>query len=152
MIKKDRNKKVYALGRHIGMSAHKARRVINQIRGRPIDATLMILKFMPYRACYSIRKLVSSAVANAKHNRGFKKTDLIISEAEVNEGTIVKRLKPRARGRSYPIKRRTCHITIVVEDTSKDEGYDNSLVSKPYQGSIRKKKDLSFLDLDIIVF
>jgi large subunit ribosomal protein L22 len=103
------------------MSAHKARRVIDQIRGRSYEETLMILELMPYRACYPILKLVYSAAANAKHNKNFNETSLIISKAEVNEGTTVKKLKPRARGRSYPIKRSTCHITIVLKDISVDE-------------------------------
>nr|YP_010154026.1 ribosomal protein L22 [Corydalis adunca]QQW51859.1 ribosomal protein L22 [Corydalis adunca] len=121
MIKKDQGVEVYALGQHIRLSAHKARRVIDQIRGRSYNETLIILALMPYRACYPILKLVYSAAANASHNMGLKKTDLIISKAEVNRGTIRKKLKPRARGHSYPIKRTTCHITIVLRDISKDQ-------------------------------
>nr|YP_010318650.1 ribosomal protein L22 [Corydalis trisecta]QHE65895.1 ribosomal protein L22 [Corydalis trisecta]UFP91510.1 ribosomal protein L22 [Corydalis trisecta]ULX45317.1 ribosomal protein L22 [Corydalis trisecta] len=120
MRKKYKVGEVYALGQHIRLSAHKARRVIDQIRGRSYEETLLILGFMPYRACYPILKLVSSAAANASHNMRIKKTDLIISKAEVNKGTIRKKLKPRARGHSYPIKRTTCHITIVLKDVSKD--------------------------------
>nr|QHH24115.1 ribosomal protein L22 [Umbilicus rupestris] len=119
-----KNTQVYALGQHISMSAHKARKVINQIRGRSYEETLMILELMPYRACYPIFKLVYSAAANASHNMDFKKGDLIISKAEVNEGTTVKKLKPRARGRGYPIKRPTCHITIVLKDISLTKEYD----------------------------
>nr|YP_011004175.1 ribosomal protein L22 [Crassula volkensii]WPS93353.1 ribosomal protein L22 [Crassula expansa subsp. fragilis]WPS93438.1 ribosomal protein L22 [Crassula volkensii] len=122
--KKKRNTQVYALGQHICMSAHKARKVIDQIRGRSYEETLMILELMPYRACYPIFKLVYSAAANASHNNGFNKGDLIISQAEVNEGTTVKKLKPRARGRGYPIKRTTCHITIVLKKISLAEKYD----------------------------
>lgn len=107
---------VYALGQHICMSPHKARRIIDQIRGRSYEETLMILELMPYRACYPIFKLVYSAAANARHNRGFNEASLVISQAAVNEGTTLKRLKPRARGRSYPIRRPTCHITIVLKD------------------------------------
>nr|YP_009862657.1 ribosomal protein L22 [Mytilaria laosensis]QKD76033.1 ribosomal protein L22 [Mytilaria laosensis] len=121
MIKKKKKNsytEVYVLGQHICMSAHKARRVIDQIRGHSYEETLMILELMPYRACYPIFKLVYSAAANASHNRGFNEADLIISKAEVNEGTTVKKLKPRARGRSYPIKRPTCHITIVLKNIS----------------------------------
>ncbi|KAL1071185.1 hypothetical protein V6Z11_D11G072800, partial [Gossypium hirsutum] len=106
---------VYALGQHI-MSAHKARRIIDQIRGRSYEETLMILELMPYRACYPILKLVYSAAANARHNRGFNEASLIISQVAVNEGTTLKRLKPRARGRSYLIKRPTCHIAIALKD------------------------------------
>ena len=120
MLKK-RKTEVYALGQHISMSAHKARRVIDQIRGRSYEETLMILELMPYRACYPIFKLVYSAAANASHNMGFNEADSVISKAEVNEGTSVKKLKPRARGRSYAIKRPTCHISIVVKDISLEE-------------------------------
>nr|WBN94429.1 ribosomal protein L22 [Rhodiola sacra] len=123
MIKKKKTQ-VYALGQHISMSAHKARKVVDQIRGRSYEETLIILELMPYRACYPIFKLVYSAAANASHNMDFKKGELIISKAEVNEGTTVKKLKPRARGRGYPIKRPTCHITIVVKDISIPEEYD----------------------------
>ncbi|KAJ9535584.1 LOW QUALITY PROTEIN: hypothetical protein OSB04_un001288 [Centaurea solstitialis] len=116
-----RTTEVYALGQHISMSAHKARRVIDQIRGRSYEETLIILELMPYRACYPIFKLVYSAAANASFNMGSNETNLVISKAEVNEGTTVKRLKPRARGRSYPIQKPTCHITIVMKDISLDE-------------------------------
>nr|ATV96698.1 50S ribosomal protein L22 [Couroupita guianensis]ATV96727.1 50S ribosomal protein L22 [Couroupita guianensis] len=120
MLKKVRTE-VYALGQHISMSAHKARRVIDQIRGRSYEETLMILELMPYRACYPIFKLVYSAAANARYILGSNETNLIIKKAEVNEGTTVKKLKPRARGRGYPIKRPTCHIHIVVKDISLNE-------------------------------
>nr|YP_010688581.1 ribosomal protein L22 [Rhodoleia henryi]YP_010698040.1 ribosomal protein L22 [Rhodoleia parvipetala]WBR73337.1 ribosomal protein L22 [Rhodoleia henryi]WCF77001.1 ribosomal protein L22 [Rhodoleia parvipetala]WOZ13481.1 ribosomal protein L22 [Rhodoleia championii] len=122
---------VYALGQYICMSAHKARRVVDQIRGRSYEETLMILELMPYRACYPIFKLVYSAAANANHNMGFNEADLIISKAEVNEGTTVKKLKPRARGRSYPIKRPTCHILIVLKNISLDE-YQVRMSKKDY--------------------
>nr|YP_010008084.1 ribosomal protein L22 [Melaleuca leucadendra]QNR87856.1 ribosomal protein L22 [Melaleuca leucadendra] len=130
--KKNKNSygEVYALGQHISMSAHKARRVIDQIRGRSYEETLMILELMSYRACYPIFKLVYSAAANASHNMGFNEASLVISKAEVNEGTTRKKLKPRARGRSYAIKRSTCHIKIVLKDTSLYEKEDLSLYEK----------------------
>nr|QGU84440.1 ribosomal protein L22 [Casearia decandra] len=127
MIKK-RKKNPYteasALGQHISMSAYKARRIIDQIRGRSYEETLMILELMPYRACYPIFKLVYSAAANASHNMGFNEASLVIRKAEVNEGPTVKKFKPRARGRSYLIKRPTCHISIVLEDISLYEEYE----------------------------
>ena len=89
---------VHALGRHISLSADKARRVIDQIRGRSYEETLMILELMPYRACYPIFKLVYSAAANASYNLGSDEVNLVISKAEVNEGTTAKKFKPRARG------------------------------------------------------
>lgn len=103
------------MGRHIRMSADKARRVIDQIRGRSYEESLMILELMPYRACDVILKLVFSAAANASHNLGLNKGSLVISRAEVNEGKTLKRVKPVARGRAYAIRKRTCHITIAVK-------------------------------------
>nr|YP_010186822.1 ribosomal protein L22 [Congea tomentosa]QVL24480.1 ribosomal protein L22 [Congea tomentosa] len=120
MLKKKKTE-VYALGRHINLSADKARRVIDQIRGRSYEETLMILELMPYKACYPIFKLVYSAATNASYNMGSAEANLVISKAEVNEGTNVKKFKPRARGRSSAIKKATCHITIVVKDISLDE-------------------------------
>nr|ULF03038.1 ribosomal protein L22 [Sanicula rubriflora]WQT71928.1 ribosomal protein L22 [Sanicula rubriflora] len=112
---------VYALGQHISMSANKARRVVDQIRGRSYEETLMILELMPYRACYPILKLVYSAAANASYTMDSNESNLVISKAQVSEGTATKKLKPRARGRSFTIKRPTCHIAIVVKDISLDE-------------------------------
>nr|YP_009669442.1 ribosomal protein L22 [Krameria bicolor]QCW94441.1 ribosomal protein L22 [Krameria bicolor] len=111
-------REAYAFSKHIYMSADKARRVIDQIRGCFYEETLIILELMPYRACHKIFKLVYSAAANASNNMGLNKASLIVSKAEVNESTTAKKFKPRARGRSYPIKRRTCHITIVLTDIS----------------------------------
>nr|YP_010984312.1 ribosomal protein L22 [Hydrangea arborescens]WOK77846.1 ribosomal protein L22 [Hydrangea arborescens] len=148
MLKK-RKTEVYALGQHISMSAHKARRVIDQIRGRSYEETLMILELMPYRACYPIFKLVYSAAANASSNLGSNEANLVISKAEVNEGTIVRKLKPRARGRSYAIKRPTCHITIVVKDISLEE-----FVETDYLTWLKKPKwknkytDMTYHDMD----
>nr|UFK28296.1 ribosomal protein L22 [Ostericum grosseserratum] len=124
MLKKKLKKiktEVYALGQHISMSAHKARRVVDQIRGRSYEETLMILELMPYRACYPILKLVYSAAANANYNMDSNESNLVISKAQVSEGTATNKLKPRARGSSFTIKRPTCHITIVVKDISLDE-------------------------------
>nr|YP_010636235.1 ribosomal protein L22 [Litostigma coriaceifolium]WBQ48704.1 ribosomal protein L22 [Litostigma coriaceifolium] len=123
-MRKKKKTQVYALGRHISLSANKARRVIDQIRGRSYEETLMILELMSYRACYPILKLVYSAAANASYNMASNEADLVISKAEVNEGTTAKKLKPRARGRSYAIKRTTCHITIVVKDRSLNTEYE----------------------------
>nr|YP_009002353.1 ribosomal protein L22 [Phelipanche ramosa]ANX10231.1 ribosomal protein L22 [Phelipanche aegyptiaca]CDL93439.1 ribosomal protein L22 [Phelipanche ramosa] len=129
--RKKKIKEIYALRRHISISADKARRVIDQIRGRSYEETLMILELMPYRASYPILKLVYSAAANAAYSIGSVETNLVISKAEVNEGTTTKKFKPRARGRNYAIKKTTCHIIIVVKDISLDE------YEKRYSSSVR---------------
>nr|QKY63482.1 50S ribosomal protein L22 [Acer rubrum] len=142
--KKNLSTEVYALGQHICMSAHKARRGIDQIRRRSYEESLMILELMPYRACYPIFKLVYSAAANASHNMSLNEANLVISKTEVNEGTAVKRLKPRARGRSYLIKRPTCHITIVLKDISLYKEYkefEEYMVYSKKSGLITKKKN-----------
>nr|YP_010291058.1 ribosomal protein L22 [Juncus bufonius]ULQ66648.1 ribosomal protein L22 [Juncus bufonius] len=124
-------KEVQVLVRHIDLSISKARRVIDQIRGRSYEEALIILHSMPYQACYPILKLVCSAAANANHNMGLNEADSYISKAEVNRGTIVKRFRPRAKGQSYPIKRTMCHIKIVLKEESKP------LLSSLHQSQIR---------------
>nr|YP_009827185.1 ribosomal protein L22 [Podocarpus neriifolius]YP_010355095.1 ribosomal protein L22 [Podocarpus macrophyllus]WEF49901.1 ribosomal protein L22 [Podocarpus macrophyllus var. maki]AQY15438.1 ribosomal protein L22 [Podocarpus macrophyllus]QIU83719.1 ribosomal protein L22 [Podocarpus neriifolius]UOK15654.1 ribosomal protein L22 [Podocarpus macrophyllus]WDR39295.1 ribosomal protein L22 [Podocarpus macrophyllus] len=119
MINKSESPKIRAMAKQIRMSAHKARRVINQIRGRSYGQALMILELMPYGACYPILRLISSAAANANHNMSLNKANLFVSRAEVNEGSFFKRFQPRARGRAYQIHKPTCNITIVLEEISR---------------------------------
>jgi len=109
----------------------------------------MILELMPYRACYPIFKLVYSAAANGIHNLGFNEARLVIIKAEVNEGTASKRLKPRARGRSYLIKRPTCHISIVLREISLDEYvYSDYLTYSKNPGlrNTNKNKNMTYDD------
>lgn len=110
------SKGVQVLAQHIGISVSKARRVIDQIRGRSYEETIRILSFMPYQASYPIFKLVYSAAKNANHNMGLNEADLFISKAEVNRSTIRKKTRFRAQGHSYPIKRSTCLITVVLKE------------------------------------
>nr|QWW93144.1 ribosomal protein L22 [Fossombronia mylioides] len=113
------NNKICAIAKHIRMSPNKVRRVINQIRGRSYEQALMILEFMPYRACNPVLQLLSSAAANANNNFGLSKTSLFIKEIKVNKGTFFKRFQPRAQGRGYPIHKPTCHITIILNTIPK---------------------------------
>lgn len=107
---------VRAVAKRVRMSAHKVRKVIDQIRGRSYEEALMLLEFMPYRACYPILQVVCSAAANANHNLGFSKANLIISKAMVDQGPVLKRFRPRAQGRGYPIRKPTCTITVFVKN------------------------------------
>nr|YP_010466435.1 ribosomal protein L22 [Equisetum xylochaetum]UVF28180.1 ribosomal protein L22 [Equisetum xylochaetum] len=106
--------KVSASLKYIDISVEKARRVVNQIRGRSYEEALILLEFMPYRACQKILKVLSSAAANANHNLGLKKSDLFVSEVKVDKSNTLKRFRPRAQGRGYPIRRTNCHISITV--------------------------------------
>nr|YP_010932368.1 ribosomal protein L22 [Hormidiella parvula]WKT06010.1 ribosomal protein L22 [Hormidiella parvula] len=106
-----------AMARGVMMSPHKVRRVLDQVRGRRYEEALMILAFMPYRACEPVLKVVYSAAANAKHNLGLNKSRLFISEAKADEGPRLKRFQPRAQGRGFPIRKPTCNITIKVQES-----------------------------------
>nr|YP_010760293.1 ribosomal protein L22 [Cuscuta volcanica]WEY30250.1 ribosomal protein L22 [Cuscuta volcanica] len=112
------NPEIYVFSQNIAISADKARRVIDLIRGRSYEQALLILELLPYRAAYPIFKFVYSAASNASSTFTSKKENLFISKVEVNERPAVKKLKPQARGRSYPIKKATCHLTIVLKDLS----------------------------------
>ena len=112
--KKETQKEVKAIARYVRMSPHKARRVLDQIRGISYGEALIILRFMPYRACEVIIKLLRSAVANAEHNEGLDPTTLVVSTAFADGGPTLKRFRPRAQGRAYKIHKPTCHITVAV--------------------------------------
>ena len=103
-----------AVGRYIRMSPRKVRRVLNQIRGKSYQQALMLLEFMPYKACGPVWQVIYSAAANAEHNLNLKKENLFISEAFADQGPVLKRFRPRAQGRGYRIRKPTCHINITV--------------------------------------
>ena len=105
---------VKAIARYIRMSPYKVRRVLDQIRGRSYREALIVLEFMPYRACEPVLKLLTSAAANAEHNAGLDRTQLVITQAYANQGPVLKRFQPRAQGRAYQIRKPTCHITVAV--------------------------------------
>lgn len=89
---------------------------MDQIRGRSYEEALMVLEYMPYKACEPVIKTLLSAAANAKHNLGLKKKDLVVTECYANEGPILKRAQPRAQGRAYAIHKPLVHITIKVAE------------------------------------
>nr|YP_009549051.1 ribosomal protein L22 [Calciphilopteris ludens]AYW16026.1 ribosomal protein L22 [Calciphilopteris ludens] len=101
-----------ALGKNIRVSVTKMRRIIDRIRNCSYEEALVLPEFMPYRACYPVSQLVLSAAANANANLGMNKSDSFISKAWVDNSTYLRRFRPRAQGRGYPIRRPTCEITI----------------------------------------
>nr|YP_010760353.1 ribosomal protein L22 [Cuscuta pacifica]WEY30309.1 ribosomal protein L22 [Cuscuta pacifica] len=135
-MKKKTKPEIYAFSQNISISADKARRVIDLIRGRSYEETLVILELLPYRAAYPIFKFVYSAASNASSTFTSKKENLFISKAEVNERPARKKLKPGARGRSYPIKKATCRITIGLTDISLY--FTESVETKPEQDLLTK--------------
>jgi large subunit ribosomal protein L22 len=103
-----------AQARHVNMTAMKVRRIVNEVRGLPVDDALTYLRFAPQAAAEPVYKVVASAAANARNNKQLQ-GDLVIAEAYVDEGPTLKRFRPRAQGRAYRIRKRSAHITIVVE-------------------------------------
>src|SRR6266536_3687543 len=104
-----------AVARHVRISATKARRVVNLVRGLPAKDALTVLQFAPQAASTPVYKVLASAIANAENNERLDADSLLVAEAYVDEGPTLKRFRPRAQGRAYRIRKRTCHITVVVE-------------------------------------
>ncbi len=101
--------------RYLRMTPMKCRRVIDLVRGLPVQEALDILRFQPQAAAEPVAKVIASAAANAEHNKQLDRRALVISQAYVDEGPTLKRFRPRAQGRAYRIRKRTSHITVVVE-------------------------------------
>ena len=104
-----------AVARHVRISPNKARRVVNLVRGLPAKEALTVLQFAPQAASEQVYKVLASAIANAENNERLDPDSLLVAEAYVDEGQTAKRFRPRAQGRAYRIRKRSCHITIVVE-------------------------------------
>ena len=112
--------------RHIRVTPQKARRVVALIKGKQAQEALAILKFAPQAASEPIYKLVAAGIANArvtadKTGEYLDEQDLYIANAYVDEGTTLKRFRPRAQGRAFQIKKRTSHITMILATPEVDE-------------------------------
>ena len=107
-----------AKARYIRISAHKMRQAIELVRGRNVEDALNILRFTHKKSALMLEKIVRSAVANAQNIHGDKIHDpnsLMIVEMQCDEGPMLKRIRARAMGRAYRIRKRTCHVRVVVE-------------------------------------
>lgn len=105
-----------AIARYVRIAPRKARLVVDLIRGKRVDEAFAILRHTPRAASPVLEKLLNSAVANAEHNYSLDVNNLVISDAFVNEGPIMKRFQPHAQGRAFRINKRTSHITLVVSE------------------------------------
>ncbi len=112
---------VAAIFKHARISPQKVRLVTDQIRSLPIAKALDILEFSPKRAAKMVKKVLESAIANAEHNEGADIDELYVSTIYVTNGVILKRLRPRAKGRGDRILKRSCHITVKVSDQIGDK-------------------------------
>jgi large subunit ribosomal protein L22 len=109
----------FASARYVRITPMKARRVVDMVRGLPVDDALNLLAFAPQSAATTVHKVLESAVANAETTEGLDRGDLVVSVALVDEGPTMKRWRPRAQGRATRILKRTSHITLAVEPVAK---------------------------------
>lgn len=105
-----------AVLRGFRMSAQKVRLVADVVRGKRVDQALAILRNMPHKAAGEVYRTVASAAANAENNFQMDRDDLVIKTIMVDEGPTMKRFMPRARGRMNVIRKRSSHITVIVDD------------------------------------
>lgn len=112
------------------MSAQKAREVTRAITGMPVSQALSVLDFTPKKAAFLAGKTLRSAIANAENNHEMDAEGLVVLSAIATDGPALKRIMPRARGSAAPIKKRMCHITVIVGP-------------KPEEKAVEKAKNLS---------
>jgi large subunit ribosomal protein L22 len=105
----------YAIARQVRMSPTKIRRVVDQIRGMDVEDALNTCTFAPQAASEPVYKVIASAASNAEQTGNLKRADLYVSQAYVDQGITIRRIRPRARGSASRILKRSSHITVVVE-------------------------------------
>ncbi len=108
--------RVSATAKYLRGSTRKARLVTLAIRGKRVEEAAALLRFMPQHAARDVALVLKSATANAENNHNLSAEDLVIVDAHADEGPTIKRYRPRAQGRAFPIHKPMTHITIVVED------------------------------------
>lgn len=127
-----------AVGRYLRVAPRKARYVLDTVCGKSADEALAMLKFMPNEAARYIQQIVESAVANAENNYAMDRETLRISRAYVDQGPSLKRMQPRAMGRTYRILKRMSHITVVLEE---DETLKETVAKAKDRRSARRTEE-----------
>ena len=138
------NMPVTAQLKYLRIAPRKVRQVADMIRGKRVDQALTLLDFSTKRAVKPLKKLLASAIANARHNFGFKTSNLFISKILVNEGPTLKRVRARAFGRFFPIHKRTSHIELVLDEIKKmpkEEKGEKAKVKKPSRDKKREREE-----------
>jgi len=108
--------RVSATAKYLRGSTRKARLVVQVIRGRSVEEAAALLRFMPQHAAKDIAGVLKSATANAENNLNLSADDLFVVDARADEGPTIKRWRPRAQGRAFPIHKPVTHITVTVGD------------------------------------
>jgi large subunit ribosomal protein L22 len=107
---------VKAQAKFLRGSTRKARLVTKAIKGMPVEEAAAVLRFMPQYAAKDIARVLQSATANAENNHNLSAEDLVVFDAIADEGPSIKRFRPRAQGRAFPIHKPMTHITVIVAD------------------------------------
>jgi large subunit ribosomal protein L22 len=108
--------RVSATAKYLRGSTRKTRLVTRAIKGKRVEEAAALLRFMPQRAAADVARVLKSATANAENNHNLSAQDLIVADAIADEGPAIKRFRPRAQGRAFPIHKPMTHITIIVAD------------------------------------
>jgi large subunit ribosomal protein L22 len=125
-----------AVARFVRVSPTKSRRVIDLVRGKSVAEALDILRWEPQAASEPVAKVIASAAANAQNNDGLDPATLVVATIYADGGPTAKRIRPRAQGRAFRIRRRTSHITVIVESRpTKDQGSAKSSRARRAEGS-----------------
>jgi large subunit ribosomal protein L22 len=111
-----------AVARFVRISPTKARRVIDLVRGKSVTEALDILRWAPQDASVPVAKVIASAAANAQNNEGLDPSTLVVATVYADGGPTAKRIRPRAQGRAFRIRKRTSHITVIVESRPSRDG------------------------------
>ncbi len=111
-----------AVARFVRVSPSKARRVIDLVRGKSVAEALDILRWAPQAASEPVAKVIASAAANAQNNSGLDPATLVVATVYADGGPTAKRIRPRAQGRAFRIRKRTSHITVIVESRPSKDG------------------------------
>ena len=114
-IAENKDKRPFAVAKHVRISPYKVRIVIDVIRGKSFREAVAILENTPKSASDPIRKVLMSAGANAENNLGLSKDNLFVAECYADQGPTLKRVQPVSKGRAYRILKRTSHITVVLD-------------------------------------
>ena len=115
-VEANREKRPYAVAKYIRVSPYKVRTVLALIRGKDYKEAKAILDYSVNGSALAVKKVLMSAAANAEHNMGMDKEDLYVAECYADGAAVLKRFQPVSKGRAHSIKKRTSHITIILDE------------------------------------
>ncbi len=114
-VAETREKRPYATAKNVRISPYKVRTVLALIRGKSVNEAAAILEYCTKIGSEPVKKVLLSAAANAEHNKGMDRGDLVVAECYADQGAVMKRFQPVSKGRAHSILKRTSHITVVLD-------------------------------------